>query len=247
MRNLAKAGPLRAAADDAGVTVEVVQLDITDDASVRSAVARVIDADDRIDALINNAGSGGASRPIEELSDDDWMSVLDANLLGAVRTTRAVLPTMRAQGSGTVVNVSSLAGRLPGSPISSAYAASKHALCAFSDSLWSEVEQFGITVSCIEPGFFATSIVDNSTFGLVGPESPYHDLTQAMERFYLTAMEGAPAPRAVIDAIVGAVDDPTDDSIHRPVGADAEMMLAALPTMTYSEFREVGRQLMGFS
>lgn len=112
---------------------------------------------DRVYALINNAGIGGTAGSIEELSDAAWMQVIDTNLMGPIRCTRAVLPTMRAQGSGTIVNVSSISGRIYGNPILAVYCASKHALCSLSDSMSGEVESFGIRVACIEPGMFATS------------------------------------------------------------------------------------------
>ena len=243
MRNPAKADALREAAKDAGVEVEVAQLDVTDDASVRRAVAEVGD----VDVLVNNAGVGGTAGPIEELTDEQWLAVLDANLLGCVRTSRAVLPGMRARGRGAIVNVSSLAGRLPGTPVTSAYAASKHAVCSFSDSLWGEVEPFGIRVACVEPGFFATAIVDNSAFGVTDPGSPYAGLTRAVERFYESSVGGGADPQAVADDILDAVHGEPRDTIHRPVGADAELFIAGYRSMSYADYRAVGRQSMGIA
>src|SRR5436190_10051696 len=161
MRNPSK-GDLAKVVSDQGLDVEVVALDVDDDASVRSALGDVLDREGHIDVLVNNAGIGGTSGAIEELSDDEWMAVVTTNLLGPIRCVRAVLPAMRKRGQGTVVNVSSTAGRTYGLPITSMYSATKHALCSVSDSLWAEAEEFGIKVACIEPGFFATSVLDNA-------------------------------------------------------------------------------------
>src|SRR5262245_18733901 len=217
MRNLAKDGALRKALADAGLEAEVVQLDVTDDASVRAGIAGVLEREGRIDVLVNNAGVGGTELPIELLSDEERMNVVGTNLLGVVRATRAVLPTIREQGSGVIVNVSSIAGRLPGTPMTAPYAASKHAVCAFSDSVRAEGEDFGIRVACIEPGFFATSVFDNAIVpDLTG--SPYENVSKAMADFYRTGVDNGAPPEVVADAIVRATEEESGDSIHHPVG-----------------------------
>ena len=246
MRNPAK-GNLAKVVSDEGLDVEVTTLDVDDDASVRSAIGGVLEREGHIDVLVNNAGHGGVTGAIEELSDDDWLGVFNTNLFGAIRCVRAAAPSMRERGQGTIVNVSSTAGRTPGLPITSMYSASKHALCSVSDSLLSELEQFGITLACVEPGFFATSVLDNAV--IADPTgSSYETLRRAMEAFYRTSMANAPAAGPVVDAILAAADGTLPaDTIHHPVGADAEMFVAAMSTMSYAEFREVGRQLLGLA
>jgi NAD(P)-dependent dehydrogenase (short-subunit alcohol dehydrogenase family) len=245
MRNLGKDGALRKALADEGLEAEVVQLDVTDDASVRAGIGGVLEREGHVDVLVNNAGVGGTELPIELLSDDDWMNVVGTNLLGVVRTTRAVFPSMREQRSGAIVNVSSIAGRLPGTPMTAPYAASKHAVCAFSDSVLAEGEDFGIRVACIEPGFFATSVVDNATVpDLTG--SPYENVSKAMANFYRTGVDNGAPPEVVADAIVRATEEDSGDSIHLPIGADAELYMQMLEGMSPREFRAAGRQILGY-
>lgn len=248
MRNLGRRDELDAALADASGgaadNVEVVAMDVDDDGSVRSTLAEVVGRIGPVDVLVNNAGIGGRGGPIEELTDEDWLAVLGTNVLGAVRTSRAVLPTMRERGKGSIVNVSSMAGRLPGSAMLAPYAASKHAVCSFSDSLWAEVEDFGVAVHCIEPGWFATSIVDNSTLpGWDG--NPYQQHAELVEQNVRDSIAAAPGPGAVVDAILGAADGVVGDSIHQPVGDDAVMAVAACGQMGYFEFHAMARELSG--
>lgn len=246
MRNLERRGELDAALEAAAAAdnAEVVAMDVDDDASVRATLGGVIERSGPVDVLVNNAGIGGRGGPIEDLTDEDWLAVLGTNVLGAVRATRAVLPTMREQGQGTIVNVSSMAGRLPGSAMLAPYSASKHAVCSFSDSLWDEVGDLGLSVHCIEPGWFATSIVDNST--LPGWEgNPYQDHAELAEKNVRDSIDAAPGPAAVVDAILAAADGVVGDSIHRPVGDDAELAVGARDQMTYFEFHALARELSG--
>jgi NAD(P)-dependent dehydrogenase (short-subunit alcohol dehydrogenase family) len=244
MRNPAK-GDLAKVVSDEGLDVEVLGLDVDDDASVRHALGRVLEREGHIDVLVNNAGIGGTSAAIEELGDAEWMSVLTTNLLGPIRCARAVIPSMRVRGHGTIVNVSSTAGRMYGMPITAAYSASKHALCSVSDSLWAELEGFGITVACLEPGFFATSVLDNAVIPDAAG-SPYEATRHAVEAFYRTSMDSAPGPDAVVAAILAAADGmlPTD-AIHHPVGEDAALFIGGMSSMSYADYHEVGRQLLG--
>jgi len=248
MRNLARRAELDAAVaavgGEAAADLEVVAMDVDDDASVRATMADVIDRTGGVDVVVNNAGIGGRGGPIEELTDEDWLAVLGTNVLGAVRTTRAVLPTMRSRGKGTIVNVSSMAGRLPGSAMLAPYAASKHAVCSFSDSLFAEVEDLGLSVHCIEPGWFATSIVDNSSLpGWDG--NPYQAHAELAEKNVRDSIAAAPGPGAVVDAILAAVDGVVGDSIHQPVGDDAALAVAAHGQMPYFEFHAMARDLSG--
>src|SRR5262249_45819798 len=110
-RNLQSTGKLEALAADAGVTVEVVPMDVTDDRSVADGIAGIIDTAGRVDLLVNNAGIGG-NGVVEDCTPEMLQTVVDVNVGGALRCIRAVLPTMRAQGSGTIVNISSVAGRI---------------------------------------------------------------------------------------------------------------------------------------
>lgn len=244
MRNPAK-GDLAKVVSDEGLDAEVIALDVDDDASVRAAIAQVLDREGHVDALVNNAGIGGTSGAIEELGDEEWMAVLSTNLLGPIRCARAVIPSMRERRSGAIVNVSSTAGRMYGMPITSAYSASKHALCSLSDSLLAELEDFGISVSCLEPGFFATSVLDNAI--IPDPTgSPYEAMRKTIEAWYRTSIDNAPGPQPVIDAILAAADGTLPaDTIHHPIGEDAELFIGGMNMMSYADYHKIGRETIG--
>jgi NAD(P)-dependent dehydrogenase (short-subunit alcohol dehydrogenase family) len=171
----------------------------------------------RIDAAVNNAGIGPFA-PIERTTDADWWATLDTNLLGAVRVTRAALPLMRAQGGGTIVNISSVAGRLASIPTQAAYAASKHALCAFTDSIVAECAPFGIKAYCIEPGFFATAIMERDAVARLERDDPYLPVADQIEHFFRASVAAAPPPDAVATLVLAAVDGELDGGFHHPVG-----------------------------
>jgi NAD(P)-dependent dehydrogenase (short-subunit alcohol dehydrogenase family) len=244
MRNPDK-GDLAKVVSDEGLDAEVIRIDVDDDVSVRAAIGEVVEREGRVDVLINNAGVGGTGKVIEESSDDAWLAILSTNLLGPLRCTRAVLPSMRERGSGTIVNVSSIAGRMYGMPFTSSYSASKHALCSLSDSIASEGLELGVRVACIEPGFFATSVLDNAT--IPDPSgSPYESMARAVEEWYRTSIANAPPPDAVVDALLAAADGslPTD-TIHHLVGDDAELFVGGMQQMSYADYQAIGRQMLG--
>ena len=159
MRNLDKAEPLRAAAAAETLPIEVIALDVTSIPSVREAFAAA-SAEGPIDVLVNNAGIGGAS-PLELTPEDEHRRMFDTNYFGAIRCIQAVLPAMRERQRGTIVNVTSIAGRIA-TPNQIAYSASKWALECAGEALAHEVRRFGIRVVNIEPGVVMTSIFTNS-------------------------------------------------------------------------------------
>ncbi len=140
--------------------LEVVRLDVREEESVRSCVRIVLGQAGRIDALINNAGYALIGS-LEETSMEEAKQLFETNFFGVLRVSQAVLPIMREQGYGRIANVGSVVGFVP-APYQGIYAASKHALEGYSESLDHEVRQFGIRVSVIEPGFTRTSISQNS-------------------------------------------------------------------------------------
>ncbi|WP_342107200.1 oxidoreductase [Methylobacterium sp. SI9] len=141
-------------ADGAGDRVLALSLDVTEAGQIAASVAAAQDRFGRIDVLVNNAGYGYQSS-IEEGEEDKIRAQFDANVFGLFALTRAVLPVMRAQRSGHILNITSVAGFV-GFPASGYYAATKHAVEGFSDSLAAEVSPLGIRVTCIEPGPFRT-------------------------------------------------------------------------------------------
>jgi len=139
-------------------SIEMIRMDVDDDESVRQGVHTVLGAEGRIDALVNCAGFGfGGS--LEETSDEEIRAILETNLIGTLRTCRAVLPAMRAQGQGTIVNVSSIGGRI-GLPFQGHYSATKFAVEGLTEALQMEAHAFGIRFVLIEPGDFATGFTD---------------------------------------------------------------------------------------
>lgn len=150
-----------------------VTMDVTRDDSVTAAVEEVLRSVGRIDVLINNAGIGLAGA-IEDTSIEEAKAQFETNFFGTHRTCRAVLPHLRAQGSGTIINMSSLAGRVS-IPFQAFYSASKYAIEAYSEALRMEVRPFGIRVAMIEPGDFATSFTASRRMAAAAnPSSPYH-------------------------------------------------------------------------
>ncbi len=246
MRDTSKAGALRDAVKAAGVSLEVVALDVTDRTSVDAAVATVIARGGRLDVLVNNAGVG-IHGPIEEADDDEVARVFDTNVFGLLRVTRAAVPQMRAQGSGTVVNVGSLAGKVS-APFGGVYAASKHAVEAISDALHFELHPFGVRVVLVEPGGFETRFSDNRIFERrFGEGSPYAELDR---RF---AERGARLPgagqrgdaQAVANVIVDAAKAEQPKRRYL-VGQDAEMIGGLHKQMSDEDFEKAMRTALDF-
>jgi NAD(P)-dependent dehydrogenase (short-subunit alcohol dehydrogenase family) len=226
MRNLSRATDLNSRAEAEGLTVEVRELDVTVDESVAVTVAAILADHGTIDILVNNAGVANRG-PVESQSLDSARALMDTNFWGPIRLARAVLPAMREQRSGTIVNVSSLAGRLPGTPYSGMYAASKHALGTISEALAGEVSPFGIRVVSIEPGFFATSIADNNLSTDEVSDPVYAADAEWVASFFESSVADGGDPARVATAIVAAIEDDST-ALHTPVGDDAAMFLAVL-------------------
>ena len=246
MRNTAKAGELEQAKQAESLPIEIVQLDVTDDASVEDAVRQVIDAAGSIDVLVNNAGLG-IHGPLEETDDDEMKEIFETNFFGAMRVTRAVTPKMREQKSGTIVNISSLAGRVV-APYGGIYSASKYALEAASEALHYELHPFGIRVLLIEPGGFETEFGGNVRRSRRFTEgSPYLELEQRFEQS-LTRLPGGNErgdAQDVAEAIYNAVN--TDQPKFRYlVGQDAELIGGLRRQMDDEQFEQAMRQTRDF-
>ena len=156
VRSVAKAEKLNAAAAAAGVTVRLVELDIASDASVRAGFAPIFEEAGRIDHLVNNAGVGG-NGVVEETTAERMLEVINVDLCGGLRCIQQVLPGMRQRGAGTIVNISSVAGRVA-AVAQAPYVAAKWAFEGLSEQLAHEVAPFGVRVAIIEPGVTKSSI-----------------------------------------------------------------------------------------
>src|SRR5213595_2218652 len=150
----------RAVAGEERGGVMFLPLDVTDDQSVAGAVREVLGRSGSIDVLVNNAGLGIAGAA-EESSIEQARALFDTNLFGSMRMTRAVLPQMREQGSGRIINVSSVLGLVP-APFGAIYAATKHAIEGYSESLDHELREYGIRVLLVEPAYTRTSFDANA-------------------------------------------------------------------------------------
>jgi NAD(P)-dependent dehydrogenase (short-subunit alcohol dehydrogenase family) len=202
VRSIAKADKLRAMAADAGVDIELFELDVADDDSVRDGFAELLAATGRVDHLVNNAGVG-ANAVAEECTPQMYLDVMNVNLCGAVRCLQAVLPQMRERGSGTVVNISSVAGRIA-AIAQSPYVASKWAFEGLSEGLAQELAPFGIRVVIVEPGVTKSAIFAKN---VDAPNSTgaYEAHYRRMFQFYATGMANATDPFEVAEVIHTAI------------------------------------------
>src|SRR5919205_421417 len=181
MRNLDRANKIIELKQKEKLPLEVLKLDVTDDKSVNDAIGKIENEQETIDILVNNAGYALVG-PLEELSIQEFKEQFETNVFGVIRVTQAVLPIMRKQRHGTIVNISSIAGRI-GFPLTSAYVSSKFALEGLSESMAYEIDQFGITVILIEPGVIKTNFDHNLKLGKKvsttnDRNSPYADITE---------------------------------------------------------------------
>lgn len=199
--------------------VAVVRLDVCDEASIAAAMAEM----GPVDVLVNNAGIGGGGQPVETASIEIGKHVFDTNYWGALRMIQAVLPAMREKRQGTIVNITSMLGRLTlGS--GAHYAASKHALEAASEVLAQETALFGIRVAMVEPGVILTPIFGKK-IEAVADDSPYYFSRRRLRAFFQAQMKSGTLPLTVAETVLHAIrtDAP---QLRYVVGRDAEALLA---------------------
>jgi len=227
------------------VGCQTASLDVTDGAQCETVIEEVLARDGRIDALVNNAGYAQYG-PVEDVPTDAIRAQFDVNVYGPHRLARAVLPPMRERGDGTIVNISSLLGRVavPGNGV---YSGSKHALEAMSDALRAEVDEFGVDVVLIEPGPVDTAFESTAldTLEHTGGSPEYEWLYDAYEDATTLARSSpfALAPADVATAVVDAASV-TDPDPRYPVGQVARSYWLArlLPDRARDAiFRLVGR------
>jgi NAD(P)-dependent dehydrogenase (short-subunit alcohol dehydrogenase family) len=239
MRTLEKGDDLRATAQAEDLPIEIRRLDVSDAASVVEGVGDPT----TIDAVVNNAGFEVAGA-LELVDDELWSRQLDTNVLGPMRVIRHVLPAWRERGSGTIVNVSSIAG-VVGSPFGGAYAASKHALEGLSEALHFETSGFGIRVRLVEPGSFATDFRSNIVTVDGWEHSDYFARAERFRESRAVLSGGGPPadPQDVADAIVRAVLDP-DAPFRNFVGDDARLIHSVKSSTSFEDFEAVMRDTL---
>lgn len=240
MRNLEKSKNITEIAKKEKLPLQVVQLDVNNDGSVKDALVKILKADQRIDVLINNAGYG-LFGSVEDTSIEEIKAQFETNFFGVVRVTQQVLPLMRRQNSGTIVNVSSVGGRI-GLPALSAYHSTKFALEGLSESIAFELEPFGIRVVIIEPGVIRTNILNSSSSAkkALDPKSPYFSLSQKLNDNFKSMMESelSSPPEEVAKVILQAVTS-ENPQLRYSVGDDAANLIDARKNMPDKEFRKM--------
>jgi len=240
MRNLEKSKNITEIAKKEKLPLQVVQLDVNNDGSVKDAIVKILKADQRIDVLINNAGYG-LFGSVEDTSIEEIKAQFETNFFGVVRVTQQVLPLMRRQNSGTIVNVSSVGGRI-GLPALSAYHSTKFALEGLSESIAFELEPFGIRVVIIEPGVIRTNILNSSSSAkkALDPKSPYFSLSQKLNDNFKSMMESelSSPPEEVTKVILQAVTS-ENPQLRYSVGDDAANLIHARKNMPDNEFRKM--------
>jgi len=212
-------------------------LDVTDEASVRTALAAAGD----LDAVVNNAAVNGKG-PLESFPLDQIETMFATNAFGALRVVQPLLAAWRARGSGVIVNVSSIQGRVA-TPLDGAYSASKYALESFSETLHYELGHFGIRVVIVEPGYIAPGMKPAER---VPGDPDYAQLWEEWEHTdrVVTGPAGRPGPEVVAAAVLRALEDP-DTPLRVPVGDDAAMVLGARSSMDDTAFEATMRAVLG--
>ncbi len=235
LRDNKKSGPLKEKAK--GLSVEILPMDVDDPLSVRKGVAAVFKKTGSLDALVNNAG-WGAFGALEDFSDDEILAQYETNFFGLFRVIREVLPSMRAQGRGRILNVSSVAGKMTFAGIG-LYCSSKHAVEALTESLRLELRPFGIQVGMVEPGQFHTRFKDNrlkNKMFLAG-KSPYQGVLEKILQYGNSQSAQAPGPQIAARTILKALED-EKMALRYPVGNDARWFPFAqrfLPDSLYDQ------------
>lgn len=243
MRNLNKSENMKMVATKENLPIRIKQLDVTDDISVTNAVQAISSEAGRIDVLVNNAGYG-LNGAFEDLAMDEIKAQYETNVFGLIRMTQAVLPIMRRQKSGTIVNISSGAGRF-GFPSGSAYVSTKFAVEGLSESMSYELEPFGIKVAIVEPGVIRTNFAD----GLVvakkskDPSSPYSQLMQKAANGFEKMMKNASSPDLVANVVLKAIRN-EKPNLRYLAGNDVEEWLGKRNMADEDSYKMMKQNLM---
>lgn len=235
VRSMDRAADLEEIAKKENLHITATQMDVDDEESIVSAVAMAATHNGRLDVLVNNAGYGQFGC-IEDVPVASFKRQFETNFFSIVRIIQEVAPVMRRQGSGKIVNISSVAGRM-GLPGSSAYISSKFALEGLSECLRHELGQFGIETTLIEPGVVKTKFFDSMRIPETVSDPKYKKITDHMLSGIRMMVQMGTPPLQVANAVIGAIKD--KEMLPRyVVGADAEMFMKARTTKTDLEFEK---------
>jgi short-subunit dehydrogenase len=258
MRDLKKSKKIEKIAHENNLSIEIVEMDVDKDESVKNSIENIIDENGQIDILVNNAGYGlfGA---LEDIALSEIKNQFETNVFGVIRVTQNVLPIMRSQNNGIIINISSISG-LVGIPSQSVYVATKFAVEGLNDPMSYELEPFGIKVILIEPGPINTEFVQDLIVPINRYEvdknknqidkdeskdntllSPYNNTINKFLTFYYNAMINAPYPRIVADTIIQSIEKVSkgknDSNLLRvTVGKDSEKYSKLKKELKENEF-----------
>ena len=272
MRDIRKLDIIEKIVNKENLPLEVLTLDVNDDYSVRNAIHKILGKKKKIDILINNAGYGlfGA---LEDISIEETKKQFETNLFGAIRTIKEVLPSMREQKGGIIINISSMSG-IVGIPATSVYVSTKFALEGLSESISYELQPYGIKIILIEPGVINTNFVPNIKFPykpddrsqktLLEEESEsnfssndikkknslyYFNTIDAFLSHYYPAMRNAPSPKEVAAVILEAIriaSNSSESLFRYTVGEDAKTFAQAKKNMSDSQLHDfISNRLLG--
>ncbi len=249
MRDTHKGDNIKEIANDENLPLKVLSMDVDNDDSIRNTIQNVLDEKKKIDILINNAGYGlfGA---LEDISIEEAKKQFETNLFGAIRTIKEVLPTMREQKNGLIINITSLAG-IVGIPAECIYVSTKFALEGLSESISYELQPYGIQVILIEPGVITTNFVPNIKFPnqiynnnnikKKNSSSYYSNTIDTFLSHYFSAMNNAQPPKEVAIVILEAIKNASNSSeslFRYTVGGDAKTFAQAKKGMSDSQLHE---------
>ena len=241
MRNLQKAKNLESIRDKEILPLKTLQLDVTDDASINKAIQTIISESGRIDVLVNNAGYGLVGA-FEDLSMDEIRRQFETNFFGVIRVMQSVIPLMRKQKFGILVNISSGAGRF-GYPSGSAYVSTKFALEGLSESISYELDQFGIKVILVEPGVIKTNFDNGMVVAKKSQDasSPYFNMTKKMDTVFRQLILNSSPPSLVADVVIQAVKS-ENPNLRYLAGKDVEQWVDQKKNMSDTEFFNMMKQ-----
>ena len=232
MRDLKKEAVIKKIAEEENLPLKVIELDVDNDDSVQNAVKTIIEEKQRIDVLVNNAG-WGIWGTAEDVSIEEFRAQFETNFFSVVRMIQKVAPIMRKQGTGDIVNISSIAGRI-GFPVSTAYISSKFAIEGLSESLRYELGPFGVNVIIIEPGVIKTNFFDSMKTAKKADDT-YKEITEKVISGVKMMAEMGTPPKEVANVIIKSLKE--EKPLPRyVVGNDAAMFLEAKKMKTDIEF-----------
>ena len=234
MRDVSKGNKIKELAKKENLPIDIIELDVDKEDSIKNAVKTIIEKKQRIDVLVNNAG-WGLWGSVEDVSIDEFKAQFETNFFSIIRMIQEVAPIMREQKSGHIINISSIAGRI-GFPISPAYISSKFALEGLSESLRFELMPFGVNVIIIEPGMIKTNFFEPMKLGKKAENTDaYKNITEKVLSGVKMMAQMATDPKEVSNTIIQAIKE--EKPLPRYiVGNDALMFLEAKKMKTDIEF-----------